>query len=215
MTLFKKTNQTIDNINRFFDTIDSSLLIFKSGVKDYLYANSEEFNKGLETMSHLESEATLLRREIESNLYTQSTLVRFRGDIMRLLETMDHIVANLNKSLFQFEIEMPNIPPELHASFIKLTELSTMAVACVIPAAKAYFTNPTTITEKIHRVFFYEKETDKQAQAIKRKVFHEMNDLKLSEKFHLRYFALHIESLSDAAEKVADQLSVMSIKRGI
>ena len=36
-----------------------------------------------------------------------------------------------------------------------------------------------------------------------------------SEKFHLRYFALHIEDLSTAAVKVAEQLSVMAIKRGL
>ena len=40
-----------------------------------------------------------------------------------------------------------------------------------------------------------------------------MDKLKLSEKFHLRYFALHIEELSQEALKVADQLSVMSIRR--
>ena len=134
---------------------------------------------------------------------------------MRLLESMDHIMNILNNSLFQFEIELPFIPSELNNSFMKLTELSTLSVESAIPAAKAYFRNPDTITEKIHRVYFYEKETNKQAQAIKRHVFHDMHDIKLSEKFHLRYFALHIEDLSDAAEKVADQLSVMSIKRGL
>lgn len=40
-----------------------------------------------------------------------------------------------------------------------------------------------------------------------------MPDLKLSEKFHLRYFTLHIENISDTAEKVADLLSIMAIKR--
>ena len=40
-------------------------------------------------------------------------------------------------------------------------------------------------------------------------------NLKLSEKFHLRYFALHIEDLSTAAVKVAEQLSVMTIKRSL
>lgn len=213
MFFSKKSDLTIANINRFFNMIDQALLVFKSGVKDYLYTNTDEFNRDLETMSQLESEATILRREIEGNLYAQSALVRFRGDIMRLLETMDHIIANLKNSLFQFEIETPNIPSELNTAFTKLTELSTLAVACAIPAAKAYFTNPEKIAEKINRVYFYEKETDKQAQAIKRKVFHEMDELKLSEKFHLRYFALHIENLSDAAEKVADQLSVMTIKQ--
>jgi len=215
MFSFKKTNQAVDNIDKFFDTIDQSLLVFKAGVKDYLYSNTEDFNKNLETISRLDSEASVLRREIESNLYTQSVLVRFRGDIMRLLESMNHIIDILNNSLFQFEIELPFIPSELNSSFMKLTELSTLAVECAIPAAKAYFKSQDTITEKIHRVYFYEKEADKQAQALKRRVFHEMSNLKLSEKFHLRYFALHIENLSDAAEKVADQLSVMSIKRGI
>ncbi len=42
-----------------------------------------------------------------------------------------------------------------------------------------------------------------------------MDELRLSQKFHLRYFALHIEEISMEAEKVADQLSVMSIKRSI
>ncbi|MDD2595654.1 MAG: DUF47 family protein [Bacteroidales bacterium] len=215
MFSLKKTNYAIENIDKFFDTIDQALLIFKAGVKDYLYSNREDFNKNIETMSQLETDAGILRREIESNLYTQSVLVRFRGDIMRLLESMDHIMNILNNSLFQFEIELPFIPSELNNSFMKLTELSTLSVESAIPAAKAYFRNPDTITEKIHRVYFYEKETNKQAQAIKRHVFHDMHDIKLSEKFHLRYFALHIEDLSDAAEKVADQLSVMSIKRGL
>ena len=42
-----------------------------------------------------------------------------------------------------------------------------------------------------------------------------MTGLRLSEKFHLRYFALHIETVSDTAEKVADLLSIMAIKRTI
>ena len=40
-----------------------------------------------------------------------------------------------------------------------------------------------------------------------------MNGLKLSYKFHLSYFALHIENLSKAAENLADQLAVMAIRR--
>ena len=57
------------------------------------------------------------------------------------------------------------------------------------------------------------KEAIKYSQTIKRTVFHNMANLKLSEKFHLRYFALHIENLAKAAENVADQLAVMAIRR--
>jgi uncharacterized protein Yka (UPF0111/DUF47 family) len=134
---------------------------------------------------------------------------------MRLLERFDHIFTILSNDLIQFEIEAPKVPQELKKEFMKLTELATMAVETSIPGTKAYFTEPDKVSETTHRVYFYEKEAVKLSQSIKRTVFHDMGNLKLSEKFHLRYFALHIEDLSTAAVKVAEQLSVMAIKRSL
>lgn len=209
----KKANKLIEDIDRYFDLMDQSVLVFKSGVRNYLYSSKDDFNDNLMKMSSLDSEADVLRREIESALYTQTALVRSRADIMRLLEKTRSITDILNDSLFQFEIETPFIPKELNQEFMKLTEFSTLAVEAVIPAAKAYFRSPETVPDKISRAYFYEKEAIKYSQTIKRTVFHNMTNLKLSEKFHLRYFALHIENLSKAAEKVADQLAVMAIRR--
>lgn len=209
----KKTNKLIDDIDRYFDLMDQAVLVFKDGVRNYLYSNSNDFNENLMRMSALDSEASVLRREIENALYTQTALVRSRADIMRLFEKTRNITDILNDSLFQFEIETPYIPAELNSEFMKLTEFSTLAVEAVIPAAKSYFRDPETVPDKISRAYFYEKEAVRYSQTIKRTVFHNMTSLKLSEKFHLRYFALHIENLSKAAEKVADQLAVMAIRR--
>ena len=209
----RKANKLIEDIDRYFDLMDQALLVFKSGVRNYLYSNKDEFNENLMRMSATDSEAGVLRREIENALYTQTALVRSRGDIMRLLEKTRNITDILNDSLFQFEIETPFIPSELNQEFMKLTEFSTLAVEAVIPAARAYFKAPETVPDKISRTYFYEKEAIKYSQTIKRTVFHNMTSLKLSEKFHLRYFALHIENLAKAAENVTDQLAVMAIRR--
>ena len=209
----KRSIKLIEDIDRYFDIMDQSLLVYKEGVRNYLYSNPEGFNDNLKKMSALESEGDVLRREIENALYTQTALVRSRGDIMRLFEKTRSITDLLNDSLFQFEIETPFIPSELNPEFMKLTEFSTLAVESVVPAAKAYFKAPETVQDKINRAYFYEKEAVKYSQTIKRTVFHNMPSLKLSEKFHLRYFALHIENLSKAAENVADQLAVMAIRR--
>ena len=99
----KRINKIIGDIDKFFDTIDQALLIFGEGVKNYLYTNVEAFKGNLQTMTRLENEAELLRREIEAGLYRQSSLVRLRGDIMRLLEALDHIVDTLNDNLFQLD----------------------------------------------------------------------------------------------------------------
>lgn len=211
----KKANKLVEDIDRYFDLMDQSVLVFKEGVRNYLYSNSNGFNENLMKMSALDSESSVLRREIENALYTQTALVRSRADIMRLFEKTRNITDILNESLFQFEIETPFIPSELNQEFMKLTEFSTLAVEAVVPAAKAYFRTPDLVQEKISRAYFYEKEAVKYSQTIKRNVFHNMPSLKLSEKFHLRYFALHIENLSKAAENVADQLAVMAIRRNL
>ena len=209
----KKINKLIDDLDRYFNLIDQSVLVFKDGVRNYLYSNNDDFNENLKKISSLESEIDVLRRELENALHTQTALVRSRGDIMRLIEKTRSITDILYDSLFQFEIETPYIPSELNAEFMKLTEFSALAVEAVIPAAKSYFKAPETVPDKISRAYFYEKEAVSYSQTIKRTVFHNMTSLKLSEKFHLRYFALHIENLSKAAETVADQLAVMAIRR--
>jgi len=215
MIKFNNSKKVIELLDNFFDTVDQGVLVFKNGVNNYLYGNTENFNDNLANLIKLESNADLLRREIENLLYTQSLMPQFRGDILKLLEDMDTIIDITKGNLAQFDVEIPNIPTELNQDFSKLTELSVSAVESLIPAVRAFFRSPDTVKDQLHRVYFFEKETDKMATAIKRKVFRDMPNLKLSEKFHLRYFTLHIENVSDEAEKVADLLSIMAIKRTI
>ena len=211
----KKAARLVENIDALLATIDGALLVFKGGVKDYLYGDNAGFAENLARIAALETDAGTRIREIEGTLYSRGYLMRSRGDIMRLLERFDHIISIISVDLVQFEIEAPNIPAELKKEFVKLSELASLAVESSIPGTKAYFTEPHSVAATTAQVYFYEKEAVKLSQAIKRTVFHQMDNLKLSEKFHLRYFALHIEDLAKAAVKVAEQLSVMAIKRAL
>ena len=211
----KKAGSLVESMDALLTTVDESLTVFKGGVKDYLYGEEAGFAENLSKMAALETEALVRIREIEGTLYSKGYLMRSRGDIMRLLERFDHIINILSVDLVQFEIESPNVPKELKREFVKLSELASLSVESSIPGTKAYFTEPQAVAETTSQVYFYEKEAVKLSQAIKRTVFHQMEGLKLSEKFHLRYFALHIEDLAKAAVKVAEQLSVMAIKRSL
>ncbi|MBQ9311377.1 MAG: DUF47 family protein [Bacteroidales bacterium] len=211
----RRADRLAADIDNLLDKVDHSLLVFKDGVRNYLYDDPSSFQDNLSTMAELETETGVLRRDIENTLYSRGYLIRSRGDIMRLLERFDHIISIISNDLIQFEIEAPKIPAELKKEFVKLSELAALSVESSIPGTKAYFNNPDSVAETTSRVYFYEKEAVKLSQSIKRTVFHDMDGLKLSEKFHLRYFALHIEDLSRAAVKVAEQLSVMAIKRNL
>jgi hypothetical protein len=213
MLKFSNTKKVVELIDRFFDSIDQGSIVFKRGVENYLYGNISAFNDNIITLSKLESDADQIRREIENRLYTHSLMPQLRGDILRLLEEMDDIIDIMKTNLYQFDVEIPNIPTELNQDLLKLTELTVSSVDALLPAVRSYFRTPDNVKDQLHRVYFYEKETDKLAASIKRKVFRDMPNLKLSEKFHLRYFTFHIEQVSDASEKVADLLAVMAIKR--
>jgi uncharacterized protein Yka (UPF0111/DUF47 family) len=60
---------------------------------------------------------------------------------------------------------------------------------------------------------FYEHEADRRGDLIKRTVFKMPIDL--SQKIHMRYFAYHIETISDEAEDVCDRLAIATIKRSL
>ena len=211
----KRADMLLERIDALLGIVDNSLIVFKDGINNYLYNDENGFAENLSAMATLETEAGARVREIESTLYSRGYLMRSRGDIMRLLERFDHIITIVSSDLIQFEIEAPNIPEELKKQFVKLAELASLSVESSIPGTKAYFNDPKNVAETTNRVYFYEKEAVKLSQAIKKTVFHDMDNLKLSEKFHLRYFALHIEDLAKAGVKVAEQLSVMAIKRSL
>lgn len=215
MFSFKHANKSIDLIEQFLTLIDQGSLIFKDGVKNYLLGNRGNFEDNLKTLSNLSSEADIKKRELENVLYTQSLMPQLRGDILELFEKLNNIIDLAKSNLFEFDLEVPFIPSELNQDLTKLTELSVFSIDSLIRAARAYLRNPELVKEQLHRVYLYENEADKLATSIKRKVFQDMPQLKLSEKFHLRYFTLHIEILSDVAQHAADLLSIMALKRTI
>ncbi|NOZ46124.1 MAG: DUF47 family protein [Chlorobi bacterium] len=210
--LFKKIDSIILMINDFFDTIDQGTLIFKEGINNYLGNDKEDFSKNISRIGKLESKADTLKRQIINKVYVQSLLPQYRGDILRLLEKTDEILDKMKETLNQFDVEKPGITKDLHSEYIKLTESSVLSVESLIPALRAYFDDVGSVKDKVHRVYFYENEADQTGESLKRKIF-KLKDLKLSEKQHLRFFAAHIENLSDYAKIVADIVAIASIQR--
>lgn len=215
MAIFKTTNKLKELLEEFFDTVEQGVLVFKISVDYYLNEDQEKFKENMRKIMKLEAKADSIRRDIENRLYTKSLLPQFRGNVIQLLEKTDDIIDIAKSNLSQFDVEMPHIPKELHHDFRNLTALSVSCVEQLIPCERAYFRDPLSVKDNIHKVYFYEKEADQLANEIKRKIFHDIEKLDLSQKIHLRYFTLHIENISDVAENVADILSIMAIKRTI
>ena len=209
---FRKTKSTIDRINTFLDSIDQGILVFREGVKNYLEDDVDSFDKSLQKMIHLEATADSKLKKISNEFFEHSLMPQFNSDLVNLLENLDDIIDNAKENLYQFDVETPFIPKSLVSDFVRLTEVSTAAAETVVPAVRAFFESPSGVKDKEHRVYYYEKEADTLAADLKRRIFKEMDDLELSQKMHFRYFTLHIEQISDLAEKAARVLALLIIK---
>ncbi len=211
--LFNKSKSLEAKIDEFLDAINNGMLVFHLGLQDYLDKNEKDFAKRIIQIDKYENEADVKRREIENQLYSHSLVPEHRGDVLGLLESLDNVIDTAKETLFQFDVEIPEIPKQFNDSFIKLSNFSVKAAEAIVASSRAFFNDLNSVKNHIHKVYFFEKEADKTSNELKREIFR--TDLKLSHKIHLRYFAYHVEQISDRAEDVADRLSIYTIKREI
>ena len=66
---------------------------------------------------------------------------------------------------------------------------------------------------QLFKVIFYESEADKINHRVMAIVFD--SDADLSYKNQLRHFVLHIDSIADIAEDVADKIAIFALKHAI
>jgi len=210
--IFKKSKSVALSIDGFFDKVDLGILNFKKGASNYVNGNKNEFDQNLKTLNLLEKEADTIQRKIENDFYLHSLMPNYSSDILNLLETIDDIMDMSNDVLNQFDIETPHIPELVKKDFLELISLTAKSVDNAVPAARIFFTSPDEVKDKIQKVLFYNREANALSNNLKRKIFQEFDTLKLSEKIHLRYFALHIEQVSDVAKRIAHLLSSLVIK---
>jgi predicted phosphate transport protein (TIGR00153 family) len=215
MSIFhlKKSKTLEKQIDDFLDTVSRASIVFRSGIREYLDGEIENFENTIDGIVKLENQADDLRRSVETQLYTYSLIPEMRGDVLELLESIDNIINSEKKTLNQFSVEMPEIPQAFAKDYLALTDACVHSAETLISASRAFFMDFNMVKDHLHKVYFYEKEADKISDRLKRRIFR--SDLELSRKIHLRYFALHIETISDHAEDVADLLSISTIKRSL
>lgn len=214
LRLFGRTRDLERQIDDFLDKLSESTVMFRLGVRTYLKQGANgEFEQKLMAVNSLESEADALRRSIEKELYTHTLIPDARGDVLGLIETLDHVMNLFEGTLWSISIEKPDIPEEFKSGFRKLTNMVALAAEALVLAARAFFRSPHMVGDYNHKVIIYEKEADKVSTKLKQDIFN--SDLDLARKVHLRNFVEQIDNIADWAEDVADRLAIYAIKRTV
>ncbi len=211
MALLKTTRFVGAQIDNFLDLVSNSATLFQLGMEDYLQGRISQFEERLDQIREVENKADDLRITAERYLYEHTLIPENRGDVLAILENTDEVVDNIKDSLMNFSIEMPEIPEHLHDLWMQTTKASVAAVEQLVMAVRSFFRDIAAVNNYIHKVYFFEREADQLGEKLRRLIFALDDDL--SRKIQLRYFALHIERISDYAQNVCDRLAIYTIKR--
>jgi len=212
--ILKKKIGIEKQIDDFLDKVSESGLLFKEGAEAYLKGNMEIFSKRLKQISDTEHMGDSLRRGLEERLYRQTLIPESRGDVLELLESMDTLLDQFKGALWRFDIEYPEICSEFVEDFMELAAKVVESVESMVLSARAFFKDIDTVADHMHKVSFWEKQSDIISTRLQRAIF-KRADLRLSHRMQLRDFVRQVDEIADCAEDVADRLSIYVIKRSL
>lgn len=210
-SIFRATKDLVMKIDSFIDLVSESVLHFEEGLKLYIAGKEGEFNERLDIIRRIEARADDLRRDIEAQLYVQTLIPESRGDVLELLENMDDIIDFSKSIMFDFCVEKPVIPQVLNDRFIKLAGTAVDSTQALVQSTRSFFYDVNTVKDHLHKVKFFENESDHISEKAKRELFD--LDIDLSRKIHLKTFIVSIDSVSDIAEDISNRLSIATMKR--
>ncbi len=210
--ILKTASAAIRQIDNFIDEIENGMLLFRESVNNYADGKIPEFEKRLQLVEDKESAADTLQRSIENDFLVHSLLPQLASDVLHLLDKTDDILDKAKYVLQQFSVELPQMPDTIKADFKSLNSVSNEAAVEAIAAVRVFFTQPELAKEHINKIYFYERESDRAANDLRRVIFQSTPDIDLAQKEQLRYFTRHVEQISDAAEDVGDILSLLILK---
>ena len=199
-------------VDEFLDRVSEAGLLCKNGMDAFLKGKLEVFAASLTSIQDTEHRGDDLRRSIERDLYSKTLIPESRGDVMELLEDMDALLDRYTGLLWQFEIERPEIGSDFHEDFRELLQYSIESVEADVRSCRAFFKHIHAVADHLHKVSFWEKESDKVSTRLQKAIFGRA-DLHLSHKMHLRFFVKLVDRIADEAEDVADRLNIYVIKR--
>jgi predicted phosphate transport protein (TIGR00153 family) len=211
LSSFGKTKLLESQVDQFLDLITKGTLCMREALRSYLGGDDEDFQSRLETVRDYERKADELRRSTEAMLYTYSLIPESRADVLRLMENLDDIIDCAKHILQEFDVQQPDVEIGYFDLYVQVADKSVKAVEQVVEAARAFFRSESRLRDCINKVDFYESEADRAGLRLKKQIY--QSDLELARKHHLRYFADALESLSDIAQEVSEQLAIASIKR--
>ena len=213
--LFGRSKAIQRKIDELLDKVSEGALVLVARLHHSLDSGKAELDetdlRRVQQMLEIKRGSSRLRREIETELYTEMLIPDLLADVASLIESLHDLVERMHHSML-FSRYSRIEPPEFLLSDAK--EMATAvghSVEQLVQAARAFFRDFTHVRDFVHKVSFYESESDTVRDRLLEKIYD--SELKLAEMDHFARAVRELDSVADSAERIADQLTIFAIKR--
>ena len=213
-SIFKNRAGIETEIDSFLNMASESGIIFTEGMNAYLAGDLDSFEANLIHIIETEKKADRLRRSIEDLLYRKTLVPESRGDVLELIERMDIVLGQFKGVMYRIEIERPDVSVTFHADLKNMCGFAVKTVEAITLSIRAYFKNISQVESHMHKVSFWETESDKVSTRLQKAIF-SSEEMPLDQKMQLRDLVKHIDGIADKAEDTADSLAIYVIKRSL
>jgi len=211
---FRTTKTLQTQIDELLDAVSQGALAYERGLHHFLKSgwDATTTEKGVQ-LKKFESRSDTLRREIGLSLYTEMLLPDTSGDVLGLLGYLDSLLDTMHHSFEVVRVERPAIPNPFREALQECVTLAAKTVEEVVLAARSYFRDPPSARDHIHKIHFFESETERTAVAVIEQLFD--SDLSLDRKLQIRGHVWLIDRVADLADDAGDALAIYAVKRSV
>ena len=173
----------------------------------------EDFDFLSDETHRFESQADDVREQIKTLMYDKILLPESRGDIMRLLDGMDHIPRYMEIILHMIKTQILVIPDFLVADIRELLSASLEACGLMSLQVEDLFKRKGRIKELVSIIDMKESQCDKIERRLISSIFE--SDLDGFQKLQLKELVIYLGDISDQVDTISKQINIMNLKRRV
>jgi len=212
--LFKKEQKVQELIFTYLDNLKMTQDHFEKAMDCLFDFGLGENCDFLITQTHkFESRADDTRYEIIEMMYSKVLIPESRGDILKLLESIDVIPNHFETLLFMIQGQKLRVPDFITPDLRQLMKVSLECCDLVIKQVEALFKKTEDIKALVFTIDSHESRCDHIEREIVRKIFD--SELDPFQKLQLKELVIHMGEISDQADRVSRSIYIFSIKRRV
>ncbi len=212
--LFRKQRQVQILIERYLDHLRNVQQTFSQAINSCLDGvDRDDFKILADETHHFESKADDVREEIKTLMYSKVLLPESRGDIMGLLESIDHIPRFFEIILNIIRTQKLAIPDLIASDVRELVSVSMEACDLMIKQVEDLLQRGLRIPELLDVT----DKKESQCDAIERQIIITLFDSDIDPflKIQLKELVVFLGEISDQADRVSKRINIISLKRRV